>query len=109
MLTAYNLRARIKFCLGHEDTSVNKYRDMMDMIHVDEKYFFLLVVKRRSIMLHDEPEPARKLKNLGAFNAIQARQQLRSARTVEDLVNATTEAYWELPEETLNNIFLSPQ
>ncbi|KAH7488765.1 uncharacterized protein KRP23_2710 [Phytophthora ramorum] len=63
MLTAYNLRARIKFCLGHEDTSVNKYRDMMDMIHVDEKYFFLLVVKRRSIMLHDEPEPARKLKS----------------------------------------------
>ncbi|KAL4171257.1 hypothetical protein KRP22_009353 [Phytophthora ramorum] len=47
--------------------------------------------------------------DIGVFNAIQARQQLRSARTVEELVNATTEAYWELPEEALNNIFLSLQ
>ncbi|KAL4115494.1 hypothetical protein PRIC2_013655 [Phytophthora ramorum] len=60
MLTVDSLKARIKFCLA--DTSINKYRDMMDMVHVDHKYFFLTVVKRRFIILHDEPEPARKLK-----------------------------------------------
>ncbi|KAE8896586.1 hypothetical protein PF003_g19167 [Phytophthora fragariae] len=243
LLTPANLQARIKFCLDHVDTSTNKYRDMMDVIHVDEKYFFLTVVKRRFIMLHDEPDPIRKLKSkrhitkemlaavarpryneagecifdgklgtwpfvvhtlaertsrnrpagtplvkavtatkenyremlidkllpairskwpgggrgtgitiqqdnasphidtkdsafcaavdaldlnvvlkfqppnspdlncldLGAFHAIQARQQLRSPRTLAELVAATIEAYWELPDETLNNIFLSLQ
>ncbi|KAE9265608.1 hypothetical protein PR003_g32404, partial [Phytophthora rubi] len=63
LLTPANLQARIKFCLDHVDTSTNKYRDMMDVIHVDEKYFFLTVVKRRFIMLHDEPDPIRKLKS----------------------------------------------
>ncbi|KAG6975942.1 hypothetical protein JG688_00001852 [Phytophthora aleatoria] len=38
--------------------------------------------------------------DLGVFNAIQARQQQRSARNVEELIRATTEAYWELPDET---------
>ncbi|KAL4170483.1 hypothetical protein KRP22_008592 [Phytophthora ramorum] len=91
MLTAYNLRARIKFCLGHEDTSVNKYRDMMDMIHVDEKYFFLLVVKRRSIMLHDEPEPARKLKK---HTLAQRTSRNRVARTsLVKSIEATKENY----------------
>jgi transposase-like protein len=63
LLTPANLQARIKFCLDHVDLSINKYRDMMDVIHVDEKYFFLTVVKRRFIMLHDEPDPVRKLKS----------------------------------------------
>ncbi|KAG6950242.1 hypothetical protein JG687_00014379, partial [Phytophthora cactorum] len=45
----------------------------------------------------------------GVFNAIQARQQQRSARNVEELIRATTEAYWELPDETLNKVFLSLQ
>ncbi|KAH7488007.1 hypothetical protein KRP22_009354 [Phytophthora ramorum] len=63
MLTTDNLKVRIKFCLDHVDTSVNKYRDMMALIQVDKKYLFLTVVKWRIIMIHDEPEPARKLKS----------------------------------------------
>ncbi|GMF53338.1 unnamed protein product [Phytophthora fragariaefolia] len=46
---------------------------------------------------------------LGAFNAIQARQQLRSLHTLAELVAAMTDAFWELPDETLNNVFLSLQ
>ncbi|RLN93708.1 hypothetical protein BBJ28_00015477 [Nothophytophthora sp. Chile5] len=63
LLTADNLQTRVKFCLDHVDKSVNAYHDMMDVVHVDEKYFFITVVKRRFILIPDEPEPARKLKS----------------------------------------------
>ncbi|GMF22012.1 unnamed protein product [Phytophthora fragariaefolia] len=50
-------------CFDHVDTSTNHCIDMIDVIHVDEKYFFLTVVKRRFIMLHNEAVPIRKLKS----------------------------------------------
>uniref|UniRef100_H3GLK1 Transposase Tc1-like domain-containing protein n=1 Tax=Phytophthora ramorum TaxID=164328 RepID=H3GLK1_PHYRM len=109
MLTVDSLKARIKFCLA--DTSINKYRDMMDMVHVDHKYFFLTVVKRRFIILHDEPEPTRKLKKKRHIMKVMMLAAVARLRynAAEELVSATTEAYWKLPEETLNNIFLSLQ
>ncbi|KAE9063515.1 hypothetical protein PF010_g28967 [Phytophthora fragariae] len=68
LLTPANLQARIKFCLDHVDTSTNKYRDMVDVIHVDEKYFSLTLLKRRFIMLHVEPDRIRKLKSKRHIN-----------------------------------------
>ncbi|KAF4147091.1 putative DDE-like endonuclease [Phytophthora infestans] len=47
--------------------------------------------------------------DLSLFNAIQARQQQCSSRNVAELVKATTDAYWELLEQTLSDTFLSLQ
>ncbi|OWZ20461.1 hypothetical protein PHMEG_0005132 [Phytophthora megakarya] len=213
-LTADNMQERVKFCIDHVDMNAYTYKDMMDVIHVDEKYFYLTVMKRRFILLLDEPEPVRKLKSrrhitkvmmlaavarprynaagecifdrklgtwpfveytmliekllpaisekwpgggqgcriavqqdnapphidpndpdfcaaveglglnvrlrfqppnspdmnccdLGIFNAIQARQQQRLVTNVAELAKAATDAYWELPDEMLNSIFLT--
>ncbi|OWZ04662.1 hypothetical protein PHMEG_00023400 [Phytophthora megakarya] len=62
-LTADNMQERVKFCIDHVDTNAYTYKDMMDVIHVDEKYSYLTVVKRRFILLLDETEPVRKLKS----------------------------------------------
>ncbi|KAG4063958.1 hypothetical protein PC123_g1219 [Phytophthora cactorum] len=63
LLTEDNLQARLKFCFDHVNKTDNMYVDMTDIIHVNEKYFYLTVVKRCFILLHDEPEPVRKLKS----------------------------------------------
>ncbi|KAG6965694.1 hypothetical protein JG688_00007083 [Phytophthora aleatoria] len=63
LLTEDNLQARLKFCFDHVKKTDNMYVDMTDIIPVDKKYFYLTVVKRRFILLHNEPEPVRKLKS----------------------------------------------
>ncbi|KAG3195009.1 hypothetical protein PC128_g8828 [Phytophthora cactorum] len=45
--------------------------------------------------------------DLGVFTAIQARQQEKTARNIDELIAATTEASWELPPRVLNAAFLS--
>ncbi|KAG2940724.1 hypothetical protein PC115_g2407 [Phytophthora cactorum] len=45
--------------------------------------------------------------DLGLFSAIQARQRLRTPRSIEELVEAVKAAYWELPPSTINAAFLS--
>ncbi|KAG3171843.1 hypothetical protein PI124_g4940 [Phytophthora idaei] len=47
--------------------------------------------------------------DLGVFTAIQARQQEKTTRNIDELIAATTEAYWELPPRVLNAAFLSLQ
>ncbi|KAG3020594.1 hypothetical protein PC121_g10816 [Phytophthora cactorum] len=47
--------------------------------------------------------------DLGLFSAIQARQRLRTPRSIEELVEAVKAAYWELPPSTINAAFLSLQ
>ncbi|KAG6944202.1 hypothetical protein JG688_00017207 [Phytophthora aleatoria] len=47
--------------------------------------------------------------DLGIFTAIQSRQKLCSPRSIDELVDAVSEAYWELPHSTLNAAVLSLQ
>jgi hypothetical protein len=47
--------------------------------------------------------------NLSLFTAIQARQRLRALRTLDELIGAVTDVYWELPPATINKAFLSLQ
>ncbi|KAG2786306.1 hypothetical protein PC129_g1566 [Phytophthora cactorum] len=47
--------------------------------------------------------------DLGVFTATLARQQEKTARNIDELIAATTEAYWELPPRVLNAAFLSLQ
>ncbi|KAG1708765.1 hypothetical protein DVH05_028667 [Phytophthora capsici] len=47
--------------------------------------------------------------DLGLFTAIQARQRQRTSRSIDELVDAVSAAYWELPPSTINATFLSLQ
>ncbi|KAG3118946.1 hypothetical protein C6341_g27437 [Phytophthora cactorum] len=47
--------------------------------------------------------------DLSLFSAIQARQRLRTPRSIEELVEAVKAAYWDLPPSTINAAFLSLQ
>lgn len=45
--------------------------------------------------------------DLGLFSAIQSRQRQQQTRTIEQLIDAVTAAYWNMPPTTINNAFLS--
>ncbi|KAG4043847.1 hypothetical protein PC123_g20691 [Phytophthora cactorum] len=66
---------------------------------------------RLSVELQFQPpnSPALNALDLGIFTTIQLRQMLRSPRSIDELVDSVSEAYWELPHSTLNAAFLSLQ
>ena len=45
--------------------------------------------------------------DLGFFTAIQALQEKKCTKSVDDLVDAVDEAYYEQPEETVDDVFYS--
>ncbi|ETM45275.1 hypothetical protein L914_09623 [Phytophthora nicotianae] len=47
--------------------------------------------------------------DLSRFSAIQARQRLKSSTTMDELIEAVADSYWELPPSTLDAAFLSLQ
>ncbi|KAG2774089.1 hypothetical protein PC129_g11839 [Phytophthora cactorum] len=53
----------------------------------------------RNIRLRNQPSnsPDLNCNDLGLFSAIQARQRKKNSRTIDELIAAVTEAYWELP------------
>ncbi|KAE9323138.1 hypothetical protein PR003_g17043 [Phytophthora rubi] len=65
----------------------------------------------RHVELRFQPanSPDLNVLDLGLFCAIQARQRKKTARTLDDLIEAITESYWELPARTINVAFLSLQ
>ncbi|KAG3106950.1 hypothetical protein PI124_g10673 [Phytophthora idaei] len=66
---------------------------------------------RLSVELQFQPpnSPDLNALDLGVFSAIQSRQMLRSPRSIDELVDSVSEAYWELPHSMLNAAFLSLQ
>ncbi|KAE8900267.1 hypothetical protein PF011_g30842 [Phytophthora fragariae] len=63
MLTDANMERRLKFCAGHVDQSSMLFNAMEDVIHVDEKLFYMTTVKRRYVLLPDEAVPARRVRS----------------------------------------------
>lgn len=65
----------------------------------------------RRVVLRNQPpnSPDLNCNDLGLFASIQARQQKKNARTIDELIAAVTESYWELPMRTINATFLSLQ
>ncbi|KAG3183880.1 hypothetical protein PC128_g13959 [Phytophthora cactorum] len=47
--------------------------------------------------------------DLGLFNSIQAIKKKKSTRTIDELIEAVTDAFWEVPSRTVNAAFLSLQ
>ncbi|KAE8975011.1 hypothetical protein PR003_g26995 [Phytophthora rubi] len=49
--------------VGHVNPMTHLFDDMEDVVHVDEKLFYLSKVKRRCVLLPDEPKPVIRLKS----------------------------------------------
>jgi len=54
---------RVGFCKNYIDMDRRKFDDMNDVIHVDEKWFYLTKVKRKYYLGNDEPNPHRTLRS----------------------------------------------
>ncbi|KAE9160650.1 hypothetical protein PF005_g31558 [Phytophthora fragariae] len=63
MLTDANMERRLKLCAGHVDQSSMLFNAMEDVIHVDEKLFYMTTVKRRYVLLPDEAVPTRRVRS----------------------------------------------
>jgi len=64
-LTEQNMTQRIEFCKDHIDRNRFIFKDMMDVIHVDEKCFFFLKMNTKKFYLgakENEPHQTTKSK-----------------------------------------------
>ena len=64
VLTEENKVARLIMALeSHDPNDPSKFRDMMDRVHVDEKWFFLSRQRERYLLLPEEKNPKRCVKS----------------------------------------------
>ena len=56
-LTEENMRACVPFCLNHIDPVRQMFCDMMDVVHVNEKWFHLYKTDRKYYLGDAEPDP----------------------------------------------------
>ena len=62
-LTPENMDSRVEFCKRHIDMDRAQFHDMMDVIHVDEKWFYMTQNSRKYYILEGEKEPHRTTKS----------------------------------------------
>jgi hypothetical protein len=62
-LTPENMDSRVEFCKRHIDMDRAQFHDMMDVIHVDEKWFYMTQNSRKCYILEGEKEPHRATKS----------------------------------------------
>jgi len=62
-LTEQNVKARLELCLKHVQMESKMFNEMMDVIHVDEKWFYMTQNMRRYYLVSDEEEPHRTTKS----------------------------------------------
>jgi len=69
-LTETHHEKRLSHCLSFIDYERSTFVDMSNIIHVDEKWFYMDKVKRKVILCHDEEEPHRVTKNKGHIRKV---------------------------------------
>ena len=62
-LTDKNIQSRLEFCLDHVQTDAMMFKEMMDVVHVDEKWFYMNQNRRRYYLGPDEEDPHRTTKS----------------------------------------------
>jgi transcriptional regulator with XRE-family HTH domain len=65
-LTEVNRKTRLKWCIDMIDQSLlddPKFKDLFDIVFIDEKWFYLYQKSERYYLLPDEDEPHRSCKN----------------------------------------------
>ena len=63
LLMDCNKIARLQFCLSMLQPSSNSFQDMYDVIHVDEKWFYMTKATKRYYLADGELEPLRSCKS----------------------------------------------
>ena len=62
-LIEQNVKARLKFCLKHAQMESKMFNKMIDVIHVDEKWFYMTKNMRKYYLAPDKEEPHRTTKS----------------------------------------------
>ena len=62
-LTEDNKRTRLEFCLSQIDPDTLLFSDMFNVVHIDEKWFYMCKTTTKYYLVHDEPEPTRRVKS----------------------------------------------
>ena len=62
-LTETNMAERVEFCKSHINTERGIFHSMMDVIHVDEKWFYMTKNTRKYYLGREEEEPHRTTKS----------------------------------------------
>ena len=100
------------------------FRNCYDMIHVDEKWFYLVKEGSKFILVHDEkpPEfsvynkqeqhqpansPDTNINDLGFFASIQSRYYMESPRTSEEIIEMVKKTFVNYPASKLNRIWIT--
>jgi hypothetical protein len=63
LLTDINKEQRVAFCKSNINTERGMFHDMLDVIYVDEKWFYMTKNARRYYLGPDEPDPYRSTKS----------------------------------------------
>ena len=69
-LKDHHLISRIEYCLSMRDSCGLLYRDMLDTIHVDEKWFFMTSENECYILAEGEEPPHRHIQHKGFINKV---------------------------------------
>ncbi|MEN9567333.1 MAG: hypothetical protein RLZZ69_2529 [Cyanobacteriota bacterium] len=90
LLTDENRKARLRFCLSMviENEPSPVFEDMLDCVHIDEKWFYLTKETQRYYLAPEESIPV---------------------RDIDTLINATVTAFYQIDREKLNRVFLTLQ
>lgn len=62
-LTEMNMQARLDFCRSHLNVEKGRFDDLIDVIHVDEKWFYMTQNSRKYYLAPDESDPHRTTKS----------------------------------------------
>jgi transposase-like protein len=63
LLTAENMVQRVEFCKTFIQQPTMRFVDMYDMVHIDEKWFYVTTNNRRIFLHPDEEDPVRVTKS----------------------------------------------
>ena len=63
VLTPKQRRDRINFAINHINTLTCSFHSINNVIHIDEKWFYISRVKQKTYLLPDESTPIRRCKN----------------------------------------------
>ncbi|ETW05385.1 hypothetical protein H310_04301 [Aphanomyces invadans] len=65
---------RMSFCSMHlSDVGQREFNDMFNVVHIDEKWFYLTKIRRRFYMWHDEAAPTRSLQSKSHITKVAGR------------------------------------
>ena len=63
LLTAQNIKNRVEFCRLHLDLNKGYFKEMFDVVRIDEKLFYMTQNSKKFHLGKDESDPLRTTKS----------------------------------------------